>query len=98
MGISALVSRHWAAGLLLLMSFAQPAQNKTKVWLVGDSTMADKEIRAYPETGWGMPFETFFDSSVVVTIAQRMAEARSPLLTKAYGRRFSTACSPAITC
>jgi len=36
------------------------------VWLVGDSTMADKEIKAYPETGWGMPFAYFFDSAVKV--------------------------------
>jgi lysophospholipase L1-like esterase len=51
--------------VLLLLSFIHPPQ-KIKVWLVGDSTMADKEVRAYPETGWGMPFETFFDSAVVV--------------------------------
>jgi pectinesterase len=37
-----------------------------KVWLIGDSTMADKEIKAYPETGWGMPFANFFDSTVRV--------------------------------
>jgi lysophospholipase L1-like esterase len=52
--------------LVLLMSFIVPQTRKTRVWLVGDSTMADKEVRAYPETGWGMPFETFFDSSVIV--------------------------------
>lgn len=28
--------------------------------------MADKETKAYPETGWGMPFHYFFDSSVTV--------------------------------
>ena len=28
--------------------------------------MADKEVSAYPETGWGMPFAYFFDSTVVV--------------------------------
>ena len=50
---------------LLLMSFIQPPQ-KIKVWLIGDSTMSIKEIKAYPETGWGMPFEYFFDSTVVV--------------------------------
>jgi lysophospholipase L1-like esterase len=53
-------------GLLLLMSFILPLQRRTKVWLVGDSTMADKEVKAYPETGWGMPFEHFFDSTIVV--------------------------------
>lgn len=41
-----------------------PKEKKTKVWLVGDSTMANKEVKAYPETGWGMPFATFFDSTV----------------------------------
>lgn len=28
--------------------------------------MANKEVKAYPETGWGMPFAYFFDSTVVV--------------------------------
>lgn len=55
-----------AGSIFLLLSFILPPQKKIKVWLVGDSTMADKEVRAFPETGWGMPFETFFDSTVVV--------------------------------
>jgi lysophospholipase L1-like esterase len=50
---------------LLLSSFIPP-KKKIKVWLIGDSTMANKETRAYPETGWGMPFTYFFDSTVVV--------------------------------
>lgn len=41
-------------------------KKKIKVYLIGDSTMANKEIKAYPETGWGMPFVYFFDSTVVV--------------------------------
>ena len=53
-------------GFLVLMSFTFPPQKKIKVWLIGDSTMADKEVKAYPETGWGMPFAYFFDLSVVV--------------------------------
>ena len=36
------------------------------VYLAGDSTMSDKETKAFPETGWGMPFQHFFDSSVTV--------------------------------
>lgn len=36
------------------------------VYLAGDSTMSDKEVKAYPETGWGMPFHAFFDSTVTV--------------------------------
>lgn len=51
--------------LLTLTAFA-PRLTRTTVWLIGDSTLADKEIKAYPETGWGMPLEHFFDSTVIV--------------------------------
>src|SRR5689334_17938120 len=50
---------------LFLVAFTFPP-GKIKIWLIGDSTMANKEIKAYPETGWGMPFAYFFDSTVVV--------------------------------
>ena len=43
-----------------------PAPHKTKVYLIGDSTMANKIPATFPETGWGMPLVTFFDSTVVV--------------------------------
>ncbi|GAB4094013.1 rhamnogalacturonan acetylesterase [Flaviaesturariibacter terrae] len=49
----------------LLLAFALPPR-KTRVYLIGDSTCANKEVRAYPETGWGMPFAYFFDSSIEV--------------------------------
>ncbi len=48
----------------LLSMVTSPLQ--ITVYLIGDSTMANKAITAYPETGWGMPFAHFFDSSVVV--------------------------------
>jgi lysophospholipase L1-like esterase len=41
-------------------------QSKTTVFIIGDSTAANKLTKAYPETGWGMPFTYFFDSTVVV--------------------------------
>lgn len=53
------------AACFFLAAFAFPPK-QSKVWLIGDSTMANKEIHAYPETGWGMPFAYFFDSTVVV--------------------------------
>ncbi|HEY0676688.1 MAG TPA: rhamnogalacturonan acetylesterase [Chitinophagaceae bacterium] len=52
--------------LFALIFFAMPEKKKIRVWLIGDSTMSVKEVKAYPETGWGMPFVHFFDSSVVV--------------------------------
>jgi lysophospholipase L1-like esterase len=50
---------------LFLLSFTM-APKKIKVYLIGDSTMSIKQTKAYPETGWGMPFVYFFDSSVQV--------------------------------
>jgi lysophospholipase L1-like esterase len=44
---------------------------KIKIWLCGDSTMAIKQTIAYPETGWGMPFVYFWDSTAqVVNLAK----------------------------
>lgn len=50
---------------LILSSFSFE-NKKIKIWLIGDSTISIKEIKAYPETGWGMPFAHFFDSTVIV--------------------------------
>ena len=56
----------FVSSLLILMAFAQFQKKKIKVFIAGDSTAANKEVRAYPETGWGMPFAYLFDSTVVV--------------------------------
>lgn len=53
--------------LTVLTGFAFKMQDeKTTVFIIGDSTAANKETKAYPETGWGMPFAYFFDSTVEV--------------------------------
>ncbi len=52
--------------LMLTVSSFVWQESKTFVYLIGDSTIATKETKAYPETGWGMPFQYFFDSTVVV--------------------------------
>lgn len=51
---------------LILFSFMLPEKKKMKIFLAGDSTMSIKETRYYPETGWGMPFVYFWDSTVTV--------------------------------
>jgi len=60
---------------LLLLSFTTLQKRQIKIYLIGDSTMSQKEIKAYPETGWGMPFSYFFDSSV--TVDNRAKNGRS---------------------
>ncbi len=55
------------AGCLLLFSFSVfPEKKKIRVFMAGDSTMSIKDPKAYPETGWGMPFVQFWDSSVTI--------------------------------
>lgn len=51
---------------LLILSFAPQEKKKITIWMAGDSTMSIKEVKAFPETGWGMPFVHFFDSSIKV--------------------------------
>jgi len=60
--------------IVFLLSFAWSPE-KVTVYLIGDSTMANKEVRAYPETGWGIPFAYFFDSTV--TVDNRAKNGRS---------------------
>lgn len=48
------------------LSFMIPEKNNIRIFLAGDSTMSIKEPRYYPETGWGMPFVYFWDSTVTV--------------------------------
>jgi len=60
--------------LTFLSAFNLPP-DKITVYLIGDSTMSIKQKRYYPETGWGMPFAHFFDSSV--TVDNRAMNGRS---------------------
>ena len=60
----------------MLMSFTlAPVKKHIKVYLIGDSTMCLYEPKQFPITGWGMPFVTFFDSTV--TIDNRARGGRS---------------------
>jgi lysophospholipase L1-like esterase len=54
-----------SASLIFFTSVTLPPK-KVTVYLIGDSTIADKSPDKFPETGWGTPFKTFFDSTVVV--------------------------------
>ncbi len=47
-------------------AFILPEKKKIKIFIAGDSTASIKETKAFPETGWGMPFVYFWDSTVTV--------------------------------
>ena len=63
------------SALALAITFSVPEKNKLTIFLAGDSTMSIKEIKAYPETGWGMPFVNFWDSTV--SVVNRAKNGRS---------------------
>ncbi|WP_207424414.1 rhamnogalacturonan acetylesterase [Desertivirga brevis] len=66
-----------ALGFLGLAFTSSP--RKMRVFLVGDSTMSEKQISAYPETGWGMVFSKFIDTSntVIYNVAQNGRSTKS---------------------
>lgn len=61
--------------LFAFIAFTLAPGKKIKIWLIGDSTMSIKETKTYPETGWGMPFTFFWDSTV--TVDNRAMNGRS---------------------
>lgn len=49
----------------VLMNNVNAEQNSApQILMAGDSTMAIKDPKDYPETGWGVPFATFFATQV----------------------------------
>jgi lysophospholipase L1-like esterase len=52
--------------VISLLSMAPSDSGKISVFLVGDSTMAQKDQNRFPETGWGMKLQQFFNDKVIV--------------------------------
>jgi lysophospholipase L1-like esterase len=48
----------------LLVGFSQIPSDPITIYMIGDSTMADKPTDDNPERGWGQLFPIFFDSTV----------------------------------
>jgi lysophospholipase L1-like esterase len=67
---------------LLFFAFTMPQKKKIKIFLAGDSTCAIKETKAYPETGWGMPFVYFWDSTVTVVNKAKNGRSTKSFITE----------------
>ncbi|MDB5269447.1 MAG: family lipase [Hymenobacter sp.] len=63
---STLVALLAGLGTCLTAAFRPVDAPKTQIFLVGDSTMADKADLTKPERGWGMEFGQYFDGGVVI--------------------------------
>ena len=59
--------RHLLPAVLLLAALPAAGQDSLRVFLVGDSTCATKDLgKQNPERGWGHMFAPLFDASVTV--------------------------------
>lgn len=56
----------FAVTSLIILSGFSIIQKQTTLYIIGDSTAANKQAKAYPETGWGMELQSFFNSDVKV--------------------------------
>ncbi|MGL1958450.1 MAG: rhamnogalacturonan acetylesterase [Colwellia sp.] len=63
---------------LLLLGFSCFALSESRpvhLFMAGDSTMSIKQVKDFPETGWGMPFSYFFGENI--TVDNRAKNGRS---------------------
>ena len=67
---------------LPLFAFLMPQKKKIKLFIAGDSTASIKEKKYYPETGWGMPFVHFWDSTVTVVNKAKNGRSTSSFQTE----------------
>mgnify|MGYP002347427956 CR=1 FL=1 len=51
---------------ILSILFAFKSHDRTTIYIIGDSTAANKQERVFPETGWGMAFAKLFSAAVKV--------------------------------
>lgn len=70
--------------LLCCFTFCSLANENTNitVYMAGDSTMSIKDVKDYPETGWGMPFSYFFDDKVTVENRARNGRSTKTFITE----------------
>lgn len=53
-------------GLFAVAFLSFKSTTKVNIWMIGDSTMANKKPEAAPETGWGMVMHEFVKNDAVV--------------------------------
>jgi lysophospholipase L1-like esterase len=60
------MAKNLFVSLFLLLGLGTISEQKTTVYIIGDSTAANKLTQAYPETGWGMELQPYFNATVAV--------------------------------
>ena len=55
-----------AAVVACCLFLSLKTEERFRVFMIGDSTMANKQYEKTPERGWGMVLQCFFDDEVVI--------------------------------
>jgi DNA sulfur modification protein DndE len=53
--------------LFLIFTIGFTNDNKVEIFMIGDSTMANKKSSDAPETGWGQVFHNYFSDQVIIS-------------------------------
>ncbi|MGD0341617.1 MAG: rhamnogalacturonan acetylesterase [Bacteroidales bacterium] len=53
-------------GLITILLLSFKGTERVNIWMIGDSTMANKKAEVAPETGWGMVLQDFFNKEVKI--------------------------------
>ncbi len=75
--------------ILVSLSLGLVADEPVRVYLIGDSTMADKPLIGTAERGWGQVFPLFFGSEVVIENHARNGRSTKSFITEG---RWQTVC------
>lgn len=53
-------------GIIIVLTAFTIAKKQTTLYIIGDSTAANKSEKAFPETGWGMALQAFFKDEIKI--------------------------------
>lgn len=70
------------------------AEAKPQILMAGDSTMSIKALSDYPETGWGMPFASFFADDIKVINLAKNGRSTASFKTEGLWQQILDLCQP----
>jgi lysophospholipase L1-like esterase len=82
------------AAFFLLLSFLPARQVKLRLFMAGDSTMSIKDKTAFPETGWGMPFTSFWNDDLQVVNLAKNGRSTKTFRSEGLWQSIMTALQP----
>ncbi len=56
----------YLTAVIMLVGFIAGKEKPVKLFLAGDSTMADKPLNSCPERGWGMVLPSYFNDNILI--------------------------------